>query len=51
MLPKQERVLELRWMKFLKKVLFLYNPQTNEVESVDKKEIFDSVSNMEETNW
>ena len=29
------------------KVLFLYNPQTNEVESVDKKEIFDSVSNLE----
>jgi regulator of replication initiation timing len=28
-------------------VLFLYNPQTNEVESVDKKEIFDSVSNLE----
>lgn len=34
-------------MKFLKKVLFRYNPQTNEVVSVDKKEIFDSVSNME----
>ena len=26
---------------------FHYNPQTNEVEYVDKKEIFDSVSNME----
>ncbi|MDF2856523.1 MAG: replication initiation control protein YabA [Neobacillus sp.] len=26
---------------------FLYNPQINEVETVDKKEIFDSVSNME----
>ena len=34
-------------MKFLKKVLFRYNPQINEVEPVDKKEIFDSVSNME----
>jgi regulator of replication initiation timing len=28
-------------------VPFLYNPQINEVEDVDKKEIFDSVSNME----
>ncbi len=26
---------------------FLYNPQINEVEAVDKKEIFESVSNME----
>ncbi len=26
---------------------FLYNPQINEVEDVDKKEIFESVSNME----
>ncbi len=34
-------------MKSLKKVPFLYNPQINEVEAVDKKEIFDSVSNME----
>ncbi|WHY77665.1 DNA replication initiation control protein YabA [Neobacillus sp. WH10] len=34
-------------MKLLKKVLFLYNPQINEVEAVDKKEIFESVSNME----
>ncbi len=34
-------------MKFLKKVPFLYNPQINEVEDVDKKEIFESVSNME----
>lgn len=31
----------------LKRVHFLYNPQINEVEGVDKKEIFDSVSNME----
>jgi len=37
-------------MKSLKKVPFLYNPQINEVEDVDKKEIFESVSNME-TNW
>jgi len=28
-------------------VLFLYNPQINEVEAVDKKEIFESVSKME----
>ena len=34
-------------MKSIKKVPFLYNPQINEVEGVDKKEIFDSVSNME----
>ena len=34
-------------MKLLKKVLFRYNPQINEVEAVNKKEIFDSVSNME----
>jgi regulator of replication initiation timing len=34
-------------MRSLKKVPFLYNPQINEVEDVDKKEIFDSVSNME----
>jgi len=34
-------------MKSLKKVPFLYNPQINEVEDVDKKEIFESVSNME----
>ena len=34
-------------MKLLKKVPFRYNPQINEVEAVDKKEIFDSVSNME----
>jgi regulator of replication initiation timing len=34
-------------MKSLKKVPFLYNPQINEVEAVDKKEIFESVSNME----
>ena len=34
-------------MKSIKKVPFLYNPQINEVEDVDKKEIFDSVSNME----
>ncbi|CRK85344.1 Initiation-control protein YabA [Neobacillus massiliamazoniensis] len=34
-------------MKLLKRVPFLYNPQINEVEDVDKKEIFDSVSNME----
>ncbi len=31
----------------LKKVPFQYNPQINEVEEVDKKEIFESVSNME----
>jgi regulator of replication initiation timing len=34
-------------MKSLKKVPFQYNPQINEVEDVDKKEIFESVSNME----
>jgi len=34
-------------MKSLKKVPFLYNPQINEVCAVDKKEIFESVSNME----
>lgn len=34
-------------MKSLKRVQFRYNPQINEVEAVDKKEIFDSVSNME----
>lgn len=34
-------------MKSLKKVPFRYNPQINEVEGVDKKEIFESVSNME----
>jgi regulator of replication initiation timing len=34
-------------MKSLKKVPFLYNPQINEVEEVDKKEVFESVSNME----
>jgi regulator of replication initiation timing len=34
-------------MKSIKRVPFLYNPQINEVEAVDKKEIFDSVSNME----
>ena len=34
-------------MKSLKKVPFLYSPQINEVEDVDKKEIFESVSNME----
>ena len=34
-------------MKLIKRVPFLYNPQINEVEAVDKKEIFDSVSNME----
>lgn len=35
-------------MKLLKRALFHYNPQINEVEKVDKKEIFDSVTNMEE---
>ena len=30
------------------KVLFRFKPQINEVEPVDKKEIFDSVTNMEE---
>lgn len=34
-------------MKLLKKVPFRYNPQINEVEEVDKKEIFESVNNME----
>ncbi len=34
-------------MKLLKKVPFQYNPQINEVCGVDKKEIFESVSNME----
>jgi regulator of replication initiation timing len=34
-------------MKSIKKVPFRYNPQINEVEKVDKKEVFDSVSNME----
>lgn len=34
-------------MKLLKRVPFRFNPQINEVECVDKKEIFDSVSNME----
>jgi regulator of replication initiation timing len=34
-------------MKSLKKVPFLFNPQINEVEDVDKKEVFESVSNME----
>jgi regulator of replication initiation timing len=39
--------LTLPWMKFLKKGLFLYHPQTDEVEHVDKKEIFESVGSME----
>lgn len=34
-------------MRSLKREPFLYNPQINEVCHVDKKEIFDSVSNME----
>nr|WP_205597600.1 DNA replication initiation control protein YabA [Neobacillus thermocopriae] len=34
-------------MRLLKKVPIRYHPQINEVEDVDKKEIFESVSKME----
>ena len=40
-IPKQERVIEYTLDEILKEDAGSDNPQNNEVESVDKKEIFD----------